>query len=174
MVACPVMRSLLPAILLSGCQGLDRVPIVVGPHCEDDREEQLVACTLDGDTFNVGTCGGESVRLLGVNAPEIAHDETEQDECYGAEAAAWLEDLLAGEQIRLSFDVECTDRYDRTLAYAWLEDDDGDEILVNALLVREGMARVYEDFDDIRLAEMLYSAEGAAQADNSGLWAVCE
>jgi hypothetical protein len=33
---------------------------------------------------------------------------------------------------------------------------------------------VYEDFDNIRLAELLYDAEAAAKSGNRGLWAECE
>ncbi|MFZ5476496.1 MAG: thermonuclease family protein [Myxococcota bacterium] len=173
------MRWLLLVICASGCEGLDRIPIVVGTEddpCAPEREEE-VACTLDGDTFQVGACGGESVRLLGVSAPEIAHDESETDECWGPEAATWLDDLLVGVTVRLSFDAVCEDTYERTLAYAWIDESvDGEEEsrLVNEEIIRAGYARVYEDFDDIRLADRLYEAEAAAQEENLGLWAVCE
>lgn len=167
------MGSLLPLLALLACAGLDRVPIVVGERCAPD-EEVDVACTLDGDTLQIGTCGGESVRLLGVDADEIAHSDAEQDECYGPEAAAYLADLLTGETIRLEYDRECEDAYGRTLAYVWATDEEGQEVFVNELLIREGMAHFYEEFGDIRLADTLSAAEAAAKADNAGLWAVCE
>lgn len=166
-----VARAIL--VLLGGCRGIDSVPIVAGEHCEPDREE-TVACTLDGDTVQMGVCGGESVRLLGVSAPEIAHDSSEIDECFGPEAAAWMAARLDGEDVRLEFDAECADQYERTLAYVWTVDQDGEESLVNEEIIRAGYARVYEDFDDIRLAERLYAAQADAQAMNAGLWAVCE
>lgn len=172
------MGSLFPILALLACPGLDRVPIVVGDATEAERcasdEEAEVACTLDGDTLQIGACGGESVRLLGVDADEIAHSETEQDECYGPEAAAYLADLLTGETVRLEYDRECQDAYGRTLAYVYATDDDGVEYLVNERVIREGMAYFYEEFADIRLADTLAAAEAAAQADNAGLWAVCE
>lgn len=159
--------------LLHGCRGLDAVEIVAGEHCADDREVE-VACTLDGDTFQVGACGGESVRLLGINAPEIAHDGTEVDECWGPESAAWLTDRLDGLDLLLEFDATCEDVYGRTLAYAWIVEEDGARALLNAEILSEGMARVYEDFDDIRLAPTLYAAQAQAQAQNVGLWSTCE
>jgi micrococcal nuclease len=159
--------------LLAGCRGIDSLPIVAGEHCAPDREE-TVACTLDGDTFQIGACGGESVRLLGINAPEIAHSDAEVDECHGPESAAWLADLLTGVEVRLEFDATCEDTYDRTLAYAWIVDEDGEERLVNEEILLAGMARVYEDFDDIRLAERMYAAQARAVSANAGLWAVCE
>jgi len=158
---------------LVGCRGLDSVPILSGEHCAPDREE-TVACTLDGDTFQVAECGGESVRLLGINAPEIAHNSSEIDECWGPEAAQWAADHVTGLTLRLEFDATCQDTYDRTLAYAWYTNDDGEEVLLNEELIETGQARVYEDFDDIRLADRLYAAQARAVAANEGLWAVCE
>jgi micrococcal nuclease len=160
-------------VVLAACHDLSAVPIVAGEHCAPARDED-VACTLDGDTFQVGTCGGESVRLLGVAAPEIAHNASEVDECWGPEAAAWLTDRLAGQTVRLEFDAVCTDTYERTLAYAWILEDDGTEVLLNEEIVAEGQARVYADFDDIRLRDKLYAAQAAAVSANKGLWAVCE
>ncbi len=160
-------------VLLVGCRGLDAVAIVAGEHCAPDREA-TVACTLDGDTLEVGACGAESVRLLGIDSPEIAHDSTEVDQCFGPEAAAWMADRLVGVDVRLEFDAECADTYGRTLAYVWTTDEDGTETLVNDEILRAGYARVFEEFDDIRLAERIYDAQADAQAANAGLWAVCE
>ena len=159
--------------LLLACASLDDVPIVAGEHCADDREVE-VACTLDGDTFQIESCGGESVRLLGINAPEIAHSESEVDECWGPESAAWLTDRLEGLELRLEFDATCQDVYGRTLAYAWIVEDDGSESLLNEEILDAGMARVYEDFDDIRLASRFYAAQAKAAAANVGLWSTCE
>jgi micrococcal nuclease len=159
--------------LFAGCRGLDSVEIVAGEHCAPDREEE-VACVLDGDTFELGTCGGESVRLLGINAPEIAHSDSEEPECWGPESAAWVTSLLAGAQVRLEFDATCSDTYGRTLAYVWYTDSDGEEQLANTEIVRLGHARVFEDFDDIRLAERLYAAQADALSAGNGLWGACE
>lgn len=167
------MRLLPASSLLVACTLDDHAPIIEGYHCAEDREDQYVACVVDGDTFQVNSCGGESVRMLGINAPEIAHTEDETDQCYGPEAQAWLTSMLTGQFVRLAFDTECADAYDRTLAYVYLTVDE-DELLLNERSVREGMSRVYEDFDDIRLADLLYTAEYAAQQNDAGLWSVCE
>ncbi|MDP2315986.1 MAG: thermonuclease family protein [Pseudomonadota bacterium] len=166
-----VARSIL--FLLVGCRGIDSVAIVAGDHCASDREAN-VACARDGDTLELEACGGEAVRLLGINAPEIAHSSAEVDECFGLEAATWMADRLVGVDVRLEFDATCTDIYDRTLAYVWVVEDDGTETLINEEILKAGYARVYEDFDDIRLADRLYAAEADAQAINAGLWQVCE
>lgn len=159
-------------VLVAGCTPLDSVPVFDGTACAPTRVDD-VSCVLDGDTFQVGGCGGESVRLLGINAPEIAHDDSSA-ECYGDASAAWAADLLTGVSVTLKFDETCQDAYGRTLAYVYYTDDDGEERLFNETSVREGMSRVYEDFDDIKLAPVLYAAQDAAQRDGAGLWSACE
>lgn len=144
-----------------------------GTQCAPDRIE-TVDCVLDGDTVQVGSCGGESIRLLGINAPEIAH-EGNAAECWGPEAGAWLADLLLGQEITLRFDEVCLDKYGRTLAYIYLTDPEtGDMSLVNETSVREGQSVVYEDFDNIKLANVLYAAQDVAQRESVGLWGECE
>jgi micrococcal nuclease len=171
---------------LVGCFTLDKVPVFSSARCAPDRYVE-VGCVLDGDTFQVGTCGGESVRLLGVDAPEIAHNSSETDMCFGPEARDWTTDQLLGRTVRLEFDLTCEDMYGRTLAYVYLVDaqtvigDTGspvdvetEETFINAEILREGRARVYEDFDDILLKEVLYTAQATGQRNNAGLWAECE
>ncbi|MBM4393208.1 MAG: thermonuclease family protein [Deltaproteobacteria bacterium] len=210
--------------LLAACYTFDDAPLAEGPHCAPDmlayvvevldgdtvrvyaygNEEQLGGDDGGGDTGELNSSGSDApsgddayvldVRMLGVDAPEIAHDSTEVADCYGDEAANFSSDLLLDQWVILSFDRTCTDAYGRALAYVILGDvyDDVDEcedtedddvcepdstdaaVLVNDILIRYGYARVYEEFDDIRLAELLYSAQEAAQASNQGLWAECE
>jgi micrococcal nuclease len=157
---------------IPGCVGIDAVPILGADACEASREAEVTS-VRDGDTFEVED--GEAVRMLGVNSPEIAHDSTEVSECFGDEAAAWATERLTELTVTLSFDTTCEDTYGRTLAYAWTTDEETlEEILLNEEIVELGYARVYEDFDDIRLADRLYAAQDRAQATNAGLWAVCE
>jgi micrococcal nuclease len=160
------------------------------PPCAASRFE-TVACTLDGDTFDVSLCGedagGERIRMLGIDAPEIAHDPDPAD-CYGDEAAAQLNQLLDGEEVLLSFDTECTDIYGRTLAYVWLAEslDPGDTgwensedeggTLVNEWMLENGFARVYDEefVEPIRLMQRMVDAEALAQSRGLGLWASCD
>jgi endonuclease YncB( thermonuclease family) len=168
------MSLLLSLLLMSGCKGLDVVPLLGADSCAPVRDA-VVARTLDGDTFE--TTEGETIRLLGINAPEIAHPDQDV-ECWGPESADWLAEQLTDQTVKLGFDTECADMYGRTLAYVWTigEDtgDTSDDVLINVQSVREGQSRVYEDFDDIKLADFLYEAEAEARQDVVGLWGVCE
>ena len=87
---------------------------------------------LDGDTFK--TKQGEKIRLLGINTPEIRHD-TSPAQPFGNAAKRALQDLIAGKQVRLTFDKEKKDKYGRTLAHAYLRDG----LWVNAALVEQGV-----------------------------------
>lgn len=172
-------------------QGLDAVPIFTTDSCPWDgldvpeREVEVVRA-LDGDTFS--TTEGESVRLLGINAPEIAHPD-QAEECWGPESADWLAQQLNGQVVKLAFDAECTDKYGRTLAYVYASSsgtttlvdtaDTGStsstfDVLINEESVRLGESIVFEDFDDIKLRDVLYDAQAVAEREGVGLWGTCE
>ncbi len=206
-------------LLLSACS-LDEVSIVEGPHCAPEVLGYVVEA-LDGDTIKVITAsdlgfGGETVvddtgddggvaagdgdlhvltvRMLGVDAPEIAHDASEVADCYGVEAENFTRGTLLNRQVLLSFDRTCVDAYDRALAYVFLTNEPGTfdltgceagdctlpsstggaVVLFDDMIIRSGYARVYEEFDNIRLADVLYASQDAAMANNLGLWATCE
>jgi micrococcal nuclease len=122
----------------------------------------------DGDTFQVRRGGREvTIRLIGIDTPEVGwYGGTA--ECYGDAAGRFLRRRIDGRSVRLEFDTERIDRYDRTLAYA----HHGGRML-NLLLVRRGYARVtiYEPND--RYESRLRRAEDAARREGAGLWSVC-
>jgi len=157
------------------CPLVDDVPVVPRGACAPDRVES-VACVIDGDTFDVGACGdnGERIRMLGIDAPEVAHGE-DPAECWGYEASTELERLLTGEDVLLTFDRECEGLYNRTLAYVWFEDAEGEALLVNRWMLEQGHARLFEeDFGEpIRLKEDFRAAQDAAHARGLGLWGAC-
>lgn len=176
--------------------GRPDVPMVPDAACDRQRDG-IAACTIDGDTFDLGTCGqnfgGERFRLLGINAPEIAHELPA--ECYGDIASAELNRLIANDEVILTFDDHCLDRYGRTLAYVWLvgaapvdaplpTGDTADTggplagaMLVNEYLLANGFARLApEDWNGgpLLLQDRLNAAEASARARGIGLWAACE
>ena len=96
----------------------------------------VVERIVDGDTIELRN--GTRVRLIGINAPEIAHDGY-GDECFGERATQVVERLLdSDEKIRLVFDVERRDHYNRLLAYVYRGHDG---LFVNAEIVRRGRHR---------------------------------
>jgi micrococcal nuclease len=124
---------------------------------------------VDGDTLHVLHKGRDvTIRLIGIDTPEVDWYGG-QAECYGATAGRFLMRLLDGERVRLEFDRDRIDPYDRTLAYVYL--DDGR--MVNELLVRRGYAEVtiYEPND--RYEPDLRAAEAKARQSGAGLWSAC-
>ena len=73
----------------------------------------------DGDTIVLDD--GRHVRYIGINAPEIAHDN-HKAEPFGYEAKKYNQSLLRSQKVRLEFDKEKHDRYGRLLAYIFLSD----------------------------------------------------
>jgi micrococcal nuclease len=127
-----------------------------------------VTRVVDGDTINVETAGGtvQSVRLIGVDTPELRGDE-----CYANEAAAMLTDWLpAGTRVRLEADPsqDDTDRWGRLVRFVW----DGGS-LVNRALVRAGAGPEYLYDRPYRGRAAFVTAEQAAQREHLGVWGAC-
>lgn len=131
----------------------------------------VVIAAHDGDTVTVASSQGEeTVRFVGLDTPEVGYGGT-QPECWGDEASAFTADLLLGETIWLSFDRECVDPYDRTLAFLHLGLDDDD--WVNRRLLRTGQATQLTIDPNVTFEALFAEDEAEARADGAGLWAAC-
>lgn len=128
-----------------------------------DAFAQRVRKVIDGDTITVSGIG--VVRLLGVDAPEI-RSGYRNAEAFGDEATAFMRRLLDGKIVRLEYDGERRDRYNRTLAYVFLTDG----TLANDAIIRAGYAEVYRRFVFHRKTAML-AAEREARTARRGMWA---
>ena len=122
----------------------------------------LVRSVVDGDTIDVATVG--RVRLLGIDAPEIGHG-FDSAAPFGREARERLVSLILHRWVRLEQEGPSLDIYNRHLAYVLT--DDG--AFINAVLVREGLARVSARAPLARLSE-LQGAEAEAKASRRGMW----
>ena len=141
-------------------------------------ESGVVTRVVDGDTIEVEITGrrggpgaGEAavgreytVRLIGIDTPESV-DPRRPVECFGREASAATEALLAGEEVRLVKDVSETDRFDRLVRYVYL----GEE-MANARLVVNGYANAYTYPPDVRHSSLFVALEREARDDDRGLW----
>lgn len=127
---------------------------------------------VDGDTFYAYPDGGGQsvkVRMIGVDTPEIAHDNPA--ECWGDAAFDYTEAALEGKLVWLTFDQECLDRYDRTLAY--VARDTGASGFYNRELVRRGQATAFEVPPNSAFASDFEADERAARSEGLGLWGAC-
>lgn len=154
--ATSALRLALSAAALSAC-----VPATDGSACGPTRA--VVARVIDGDTVELES--GERVRYLLVDTPE----NTSSVECFGAEATAFNRALVEGREVRLTYDVACTDRFERLLAYVEV-----DGRVVNQLLVEQGYACVLHiPPNGEELAPLYEDLETRAVDEGRGLWSVC-
>jgi len=125
-------------------------------------EPVVVRAVIDGDTIDVVTVG--RVRLLGIDAPEIGRG-FDTAAPFAREARDRLTTLVLHRYVRLEQESQTLDAYNRHLAYVLREDG----MFVNALLVREGLARISARLPLTRLGE-LQQAEREARAFRRGMW----
>jgi len=117
----------------------------------------------DGDTVALST--GEHVRYLGVDAPEMDHKGGKSD-FMAREARDVNAKLVQGKPVRLEFDQERSDRYGRLLAYVFLENGD----MVNALILKNGLARVFQQPPNLKYSSLLLDSQRRAMAEKVGIW----
>jgi micrococcal nuclease len=159
-----------------------RLAVQAPPTLPDEPpgyERAVVTAVIDGDTIEVlvtgrarGPGAGRAavgrtydVRLLGVDTPESV-DPNAPVECFGPEASAAADALLAGAEIKLVRDVEEEDRYGRLLRFVYVSDE-----MVNARLVANGYARAYPYPPNLRHAALFESLQQWAKSRDLGLWA---
>lgn len=126
----------------------------------------------DGDTLSVNGISeplSETVRLIGVDTPEVAHSGN-PPECYGPEAARFTEQL-EDHIVWLTFDAECTDRFGRLLAYLWI--GEGPQDMWERQLLRRGFATLLTISPNTRHVSTFRADQSAAQSDGAGLWTAC-
>ncbi len=138
------------------------------PHDRDPGDKTWRAVfVIDGDTIELA--GGARVRYIGIDTPETRRrfggEWVYDPEPYGPEATNRNIELVMGEPLRLEFDREKKDRYGRTLAYVF-----ADDVMVNDLLIKEGLATVYTFPPNTRYYPEFVSSQREAIAGGRGIW----
>lgn len=141
---------------------------------KESEEHYPILHVFDGDTFTVRMPDGsvESVRLIGIDAPETGKKYTKR-ECFGEEATDALVALISGSSVRLKADPSQDDRdvHGRLLRYATLADGTD----VGLRMIESGFAREYtfrgreyQHQADYREADM------HVREKKVGIWRACE
>jgi len=153
--------SLISGILLE--KWLKSVVVVKTPT----KETVVVTKVVDGDTIDVKMVDGkvEIVRLLGIDSPEL-NDKEVLAACFALMAKEKLAEKVLNGEVRLESDDSQGDRdkYGRLLRQVYYQDQ-----LINAWLVREGLARVYNQYP-VKKTEEFRLLESEAKKENKGLW----
>ncbi|EPI5744049.1 thermonuclease family protein [Enterococcus faecalis] len=123
---------------------------------------------VDGDTTVLKINGKEQkVRFLLIDTPETVKPKTKVQP-FGLEASKRTKELLStASEITFEYDDgDRTDRYGRTLGYIFV-----DRMLLQEMLVREGLARVaYVKEPNIKYLPQLEKAQEKAKSQSLGIW----
>jgi micrococcal nuclease len=116
---------------------------------------------IDGDTIQLE--GGDRVRYIGMNTPEL-----ETNECFATEASEINKNLVLGKIIKLEKDISDTDKYGRLLRYVYV-----DNVFIDDYLVKNGDAKVMTIPPDTKYKDEFLQSQNYAKQNNLGLWGKC-
>jgi len=140
----------------------------------------IVQRVVDGDTIKVIYQSKlESVRLIGIDTPESRinkraylqtqeyNKDAETIVNLGIKAKEYTNSLVkAGDNVRLEFDVQQRDKYQRLLAYVWLKNGK----MLNEEIIKNGYAMPLTIPPDIKYEKRFLQAYKYAREHNLGLW----
>ena len=141
-----------------------------------DYSNVLVKRVVDGDTLLLEN--KRYVRLLGIDTPEMhesaklyrdarrSGQSVEIIRKMGRQAYEITKQLAEGKRVRLEFDKEKYDKYNRILAYVYLPDGS----FLNALIVEEGYATVMTYPPNVTYADLFTRLYRQARENKRGLW----
>jgi endonuclease YncB( thermonuclease family) len=129
----------------------------------DENSSVYIERVIDGDSVEAYIRGKrEQIRFIGIDAPELSQKP------WGRRSKKFLEDLIStsGWQVRIEYDVEKKDKYDRILAYLWSRDNK----LVNEEMPSNGYAVLYTFPPNVKHVDRLTSAQVIARENKRGIW----
>ncbi len=139
------------------------------PKVEIPQWAVKVYSVIDGDTFRYRKedWSLQSVRLLGVDAPESNTARYRSTECFWKEAKNYLTNLIKNQYVTLEFDSNSSqsDAYGRMLAYVYLNWK-----LVNETLIAEWYAKEYTYKTSYIHQSSFKQAEEKAKKSERWLW----
>jgi micrococcal nuclease len=143
---------------------------------DSDTLRGTVTRVTDGDTVQVLVAGEKrAVRLIGVDTPETVHPK-KPVQFYGKEASDFTKRSLLNRTVWLEYDVAPLDRYNRHLAYLWLEEPGEGEDAVrrgmfNARLILDGYGKTMTIQPNSKYADLFAKFQREARTQKRGLWA---
>ena len=167
-----VNEKLILLVLIFSVFGLAAFCLVVRAQIKDDVSDSSplpvegysakVVKVVDGDTLVLSN--GEKIRLIGVDTPEIAHP-LKAVQYFAKEAGSFTKTMVEGKKVRLELDWQKRDKYDRLLAYVYLEDG----TFLNAEIIKQGYGFAYTRFP-FKYLEEFRRYQKEARENNRGLW----
>ena len=137
--------------------------LLIGATTTVNQKWIRVKWVSDGDTIVLSD--DRHVRYIGINAPEIAHDN-QKAEAFGYAAKKYNQSLVLSKKVRLEFDKETHDRYGRLLAYIFLADG----TFINKKMIEKGYAYVLHLRPNLKYDGVLLKAQRDAMSAKKGMW----
>lgn len=132
-------------------------------------KEVNVKRVVDGDTFIYEEDGTDvRVRLIGIDTPEsVAPEESgKENTVEGKLVSEYVTSLIKGKKVYLEYDVSSYDKYNRELAYVYLEDGR----MLEEILLEMGYARTMTIPPDVKYEKEFVTIQEMAIAEKRGLW----
>lgn len=132
--------------------------------------EAIVTKVSDGDTFHIKYKNDEyKVRMLDIDTPESVKSGV-KPQPYSEEASSLTKEMLSGKKVKLLFEKDTTDQFDRLLAHVILED----ETYYNAYMVENGYAICVFYSPNTLLKEYFNRLQDSAIKEQKGFWQLPE
>lgn len=134
------------------------------------KKEIKYSRSVDGDTAKFILNDKEiTVRFLGINTPETV-DKNRPEEPFGKEASNFTKEKLENaKKIEIEYDenAQKQDKYNRELAWIWVDDN-----LLQEEIILKGLAKTYMLPNTYKYAAKLQLAESKAKEENLGVWSL--
>jgi micrococcal nuclease len=149
---------LLSLLFLASCQSQNKSATI--------PSDVKLARVVSGQTLEV--LGMETqpnltsqIRLIGLDAPDLGQTP------WGEDAKKTLETLIGGvnQSLKLEFDLENKDKFNRTLAYVWK-----DQLLLNEEIIKQGYALFVARSPNNKYNQRLKHAQQWARIMGKGIW----
>jgi endonuclease YncB( thermonuclease family) len=132
-------------------------------------ETTTVKSVHDGDTVRL--MDGRKIRLIGINAPELARNK-QPEQALATDSRDRLKQLLsqANNRVKLVYGKQRLDRYQRTLAHLFLPDGKN----LQADLLQRGLATANTYPPNVAFTDCYVEVEQLARCQNAGIWSLNE
>lgn len=137
--------------------------LLIGASTAVNQKWISVKWVNDGDTIVLSD--GQHVRYIGINAPEIAHDN-HKAEAFGYAAKKYNQSRVQSKKVRLELDKEKYDRYGRLLAYIYLLDG----TFINKEMIEKGYAYLLPRSPNVKYEKTLLQTQREAMSAKQGMW----
>lgn len=129
----------------------------------DSLKQVTIKKVIDGDT--VKTNEGETIRLIGIDTPEINWDSGTAD-FYGYKALKFSNENLLNKKVYLEYDQDKKDDYGRKLAYIYLQNGE----LFNIKLIENGYAHLLIVEPNNKYEERFKKIAKNTREEKIGIW----